>query len=69
MLQWGLGLSTEEGPLRRVCARQTRRGFNGASVFQPRKGHCFLPSPVIRTRLQWGLGLSTEEGLSQPVMP
>ena len=40
-LQWGLGLSTEERARDARRHDQNERGFNGASVFQPRKG----PSP------------------------
>ena len=48
----------------RVSPKTAREmaGFNGASVFQPRKGG---PDRAPRTPswvLQWGLGLSTEEG-------
>ena len=37
------------------------RGFNGASVFQPRKGGSRLGERRTLRGLQWGLGLSTEE--------
>ena len=36
-LQWGLGLSTEEGRMDDVAPNGRSVGFNGASVFQPRK--------------------------------
>ena len=38
VLQWGLRLSTEEGRCPRVLEARRPRGFNGASVFQRRKG-------------------------------
>ena len=61
-LQWGLGLSTEEGRPGRRDRLRLGHGFNGASVFRPRKGRGGTSCMASNSTLQWGLGLSTEEG-------
>ena len=63
VLQWGLGFSTEEGGGKKTIATSRNVGFNGASVFQPRKGDFQEGDRVGLAELQWGLGFSTEEGL------
>ena len=85
-LQWGLRLSTEEGPPVRSRYRRAAGAsmgppsfnggrslhpsnrligtncFNGASVFQRRKGRHQTAPGGRSLKLQWGLRLSTEEG-------
>ena len=62
MLQWGLGLSTEEGAewgdryKDRPPASMGPRSFNRGRV--PSASSMLIPL----LSLQWGLGLSTEEG-------
>ena len=46
-----------------------RANFNGASVFQRRKGASILSRASAMARLQWGLRLSTEEGSCEPPRP
>ena len=62
LLQWGLGLSTEEGLRSMWPPSPGSHRFNGASVFQPRKVDKLKPDDLLVLLLQWGLGLSTEEG-------
>ena len=62
-LRWGLGPSTEEGRVFASSRRPAVLGFNGASVFQPRKAIGATSRTAPRPELQWGLGLSTEEGM------
>ena len=65
----GRGPDASMGPrsFNRGKRRQGYRGvpdygsFNGASVFQPRKGHDHFGDVENLHALQWGLGLSTEE--------
>ena len=65
-LQWGLRLSTEEGPTRHTLFQHGCAGFNGASVFQWRKDVNTTQTLAWLILLQWGLRLSTEEGLGFP---
>ena len=54
----------------RFVARSVRfsRSFNGAAVFQPRKGHARRPGQPCE-RLQWGRGFSTAERKIRAVNP
>ncbi len=46
-LQWGLGLSTEERMVTEIYGREQYDPFNGASVFQPRKGGKVRPETIL----------------------